>query len=332
MKINVVGNRNSLVAALLLLFILTSQCLAQEQNRFLLAASTSTFGYGPLWVADKRGFFTRNGLDVRSVLVRGTGIAIQALVGGSVQAAVAAADAPIGGIDNGLDLVMVASMSNAASHMIIGGKNYRRYEDLRGTTVGANSVTSGTAFLLRRVLKAKGLEFGKDYRLINVGGTSSALLALSSGQVSATIVGIPAAYMTSEAGFNIIGKVVDLIPQYLNSAVTVKRSWAENNRPTMVRFLKGYVEARVWLYKNKEAAVEFLSKELQLSRDHARKGWEYFVENQVWPQDARISMEALQTVADIYAEQMQAKAPLSRSEKYVDQSYLEQALREIGIR
>jgi hypothetical protein len=43
-------------------------------------------------------------------------------------------------------------------------------------------------------------------------------------------------------------------------------------------------------------------------------------------------MDGLKTVVDIYAEQTNLKRPIPSPEKYVDQSYLRQALKEIGLR
>ena len=43
-------------------------------------------------------------------------------------------------------------------------------------------------------------------------------------------------------------------------------------------------------------------------------------------------MDGLKTVVDIYAEQNNLKGPIPNPEKYVDHSYLRQALKEIGSR
>jgi len=43
-------------------------------------------------------------------------------------------------------------------------------------------------------------------------------------------------------------------------------------------------------------------------------------------------MDGLKTVIEIYAEQTGIKGPISSVEKYVDSSYLRQALKELGWR
>ncbi len=144
----------------------------QQKITFPISASSKTLGYSPLWVAERQGFFRRQGLDVQLVLVRGADKSIMALVGGSVLVSAGAADAPIGAIEHGMDLVFIGGVINGLTHFIMGGKGYKSYEDLRGATIGSSGLTSGTAFVLRRVLKAKGLEYPRDYKLINVGGSA----------------------------------------------------------------------------------------------------------------------------------------------------------------
>src|ERR1041384_5906885 len=106
----------------------------------------------------------------------------------------------------------------------MGGKNYKTYEDLRGATLGANSLTSGTAFAFRRVLKAKGLEFPRDYKLVNVGGSPQLPLSLSSGQPPPAPLSLPLNYVAEEQGLNTIGRFIDVIPQFQLSVYSVRRS------------------------------------------------------------------------------------------------------------
>src|ERR1043166_812491 len=142
---------------------------AQEPVKLRASVVAKTFGFGPLWVASKQGFFAQQKLDVEVVLIRGSDVSTQALIGGSLQVSGAASDAPIAAIEHGLDVAIIGGIINGLSQSVMGGKNFKTYDDLRGATLGANSLTSGTAFAFRRVLKAKGLEYPRDYKLINVG-------------------------------------------------------------------------------------------------------------------------------------------------------------------
>ena len=189
---------------------------AEDKFEFPVVASSKVLGFAPLWAADKKGFFEREGLDAEVTAMRGTAPTMQALVSDSIHVAFSANDGPIGLVEKGLDVAMIAGGSKT-THMIMGGKDFKTYEDLRGATIGSSTLTSGTAFLLRRMLKSHGLEYPKDYKLVNVRGSGPAFAALSTGQIAAAILAVPINFKAQEMGFNLIGKATDVFPNYLLS-------------------------------------------------------------------------------------------------------------------
>ena len=313
------------------LWFFAIHCQAQETVKLRASVVAKTFGFAPLWVASRQGFFNQQKLAVEVLLIRGSDVSTQALAAGSLQVSGASSDAPIAAIDRGLDMVIVGGIINGLSQSIMAGKNYKSYDDLRGATLGANSLTAGTAFAFRRVLKAKGLEYPRDYKLINVGGTPQALAALASGQIAAAPLSLPVNFVAEEQGFNTVGRFIDVIPHYQLSVYSVLRPWAEKNHGIMVRFMKAIALACRWIYSNKEAAVDLLAKEMGLKREHARKGWEFYTEQGLWHPNGDVTIEGLGVVAQIYAEQNQLKTapnPL----RFVDQSFLREALKELPAR
>lgn len=304
-------------------------CFAQETARLRVSAATKTLGYGPLWVASKMGFFARQGLDVELVLIRGSDVNIQALAGGSVEISGGAADAPIAAVERGLDLVIIGGIINGLTQSIMGGKKIKAYEDLRGATLGAISLTSGVTFALRWVLKSKGLEYPRDYKLLVIGGSPQTYAALATGQIDAAALSLPLNYAAEELGFSEIGRFIDVIPHFQLAALSVKRSWAEKNRPLLIRFMKAMALTMHWLYENKEAAIDFLAKEMKLKPAHARKGWEFYSGNHIWHPDGDINVEGLKTAIQIFQEVSGGKGAPPSPAKYLDQGYLKEALKEL---
>jgi NitT/TauT family transport system substrate-binding protein len=313
------------------MFLLPAIAAAEERINFPVAASSKVLGFAPLWVASGMGFLKREGLDAEVTAIRGTAPTMQALVSDSIYVALAANDGVIGLVEKGLDVAMIAGGSKT-THMIMGGKGYKTYEDLRGATIGSSTLTSGTAFLLKRVLKTKGLEYPRDYKLVNVGGSGPAFTALSTGNIAAAILAVPISFHAQEMGFNLIGKVTDVFPNYLLSSFSVRRDWASAHRGEVVRFLKAVLHARKWLEENKKAGAEFLVKELEMKPKLAEKGLDYYLTQRAWEPDLGIDKEGLKTVIEIYAEQADMKGPIPSPDKYVDLSYLNQALKELGWR
>lgn len=317
---------------LFFLLILCSAAGAQEKIKFPVSASSKTLGYSPLWVASKQGFFERQGLDVQVVLVAGADKSTMALVGGSVFVGSGSIDATIGATEQGADLVATGGVINGLTHMLMGAKKLKTYEDLRGANIGSSGLTSGTAFVLRRMLAAKGLQYPKDYNLINVGPSAQSFLALTANRVDAALIAVPLSSDAAEMGYNIIGRAAEIIPNYQLTEISTRRSWAEKNRPLMVRFMKAMVLAMRWLYDNKEPAIDFLAKEMRLKPEHARKGWEFYTEHKIWNPNAEANVEGVRTVIQIMGERNLLKPPLPSPMKYLDHSYVEEALKELGRR
>jgi NitT/TauT family transport system substrate-binding protein len=325
--------RARIVLALLLVALVISPAGAQDKPKLYFGASSKTLGYGPLWAAVKKGFLEREGLDGQLVLLRGTPMNVQALAAGSLQVGSGGAEAFYEAAERGLDFVMIGGIINGLTHDIVAGKKYKSIEDLRGATLGSSSLTSGTVTAFKQALKLKGLEYPRDYKILVVAGGSSAnLAALQSGQIAATTVAIPLNYVAEEAGFNVVGRLIDAVPEYELSALAVRKSWAEKNRSTLIRFMRAIALTHRWMYENKEAAIDFLAREMQLKPEHARRGWEYYTQHQIWHPDADLSLKGTEYAIRIYMDQIGAKGPLAGVGKYIDQSYLREVLKDLPKR
>jgi NitT/TauT family transport system substrate-binding protein len=306
----------------LVLLLFCTPAAAQERPKVFLGASSKTLGYSPLWVGSKRGFFEQQGLDVQLILLRGVPMTLQALAAGSLQIGSGGPEPYIEATERGLDFAIAGGVINGMAQVLIAGKNFKTVEDLRGGTIGASSLTSATVTALKR-----------DYKILIVaGGSASNLQALQSGQITATTVAVPLNYAAEESSFNTLGRLLDAVPNFQAASLAIRRSWAGKNRPVMVHFMKAMVQSHRWLHDNRDAAVEFISKEMQLKPAHALKGWEYYTQNRIWPADGEPNIEGMKHNLRVYAEQTGAKGPLPDVRKFVELSYLTEALAELGKR
>ena len=320
----------SILRLLIFAVLVGSPCFAQEKVRFPIGESSKTLSYGPLWIASKMGFFEREGLDVPIITMRGSPLTIQALTADSIYVANATVDTLIAAYEKGADITMIGGLINGLGLSMIGGKPYKTYADLRGTTIGTQTLTSGTGFALRVVLKAHGLEYPRDYKLLNIGGASDRYQALTSGQISSAPVGVPLDLVAKQQGFNIIGYFADDQPNFQFNVYIVKRSWAEKNRTLVVRFMKTMVATMRWMMDNRETACAYLSKEMTISIEHCRYAADYNWKNRIWDRNADLNVEGVRTVIKITAEQGILKEPLPQPSRYIDSNYLKQALAELA--
>jgi ABC-type nitrate/sulfonate/bicarbonate transport system substrate-binding protein len=109
----------------------------------------------------------------------------------------------------------------------------------------------------------------------------------------------------------------------------VKRGWAEKNRPVVVRFMKAMTSTMRWMNDNRDSACAYLSKEMAISVEHCRYASDYNWKYRIWDRNADLNLDGVRTLIKITAEQGILKEPLPEPARYIDQSYLRQAVAEI---
>src|SRR5437667_10779622 len=102
--------------------------------------------YLPFFIAQKRGFYAKEGIQVDLVSIGRADVQLQALVAGELHFANINADNSIiwNERTNG-NLKLAAGWSNAAPYLLIGSKNIRKHEDLKGKTSGRVGLTGCAA-------------------------------------------------------------------------------------------------------------------------------------------------------------------------------------------
>jgi NitT/TauT family transport system substrate-binding protein len=292
--------------------------------------TSKTIFYLPFFAAQKKGFYEAEGLQVQLIQMGSSSIHLQALIAGEIHFANISPDGPILYNEKGGNLKVIAGVDNAAPYVLIGGKNHKRLEDLKGAKLGASSLKGGATTLLVEYLKAKGLHYPRDYTIVVIaGGTPARLSALESGAIAAVVLGIPVADIAIDRGFHRLGDVLEVLPKFQFTAVHTNPAWAEKNRATVVKFLKAHIRSFRWIYDRPDEAADFYMKEAGVQMPYARKGIDYFIKNQVYPRDGAPTLEGLKANIEVQAKDGLLTGPLPPVEKYVDLSYIKQAQKQL---
>ena len=109
-------------------------------------------------------------------------------------------------------------------------------------------------------------------------------------------MGVPLDLVAKQQGFNIIGYFADDQPNFQFNVYIVKRSWAEKNRPLVVRFMKAMASTMRWMVDNRDAACAYLIKEMAISVEHCRYASDYNWKNRIWDRNADLNVEGVRTI------------------------------------
>ena len=294
--------------------------------------TSKTLFYLPFYVGEKKGFYKAENLNVELILIGRSDVQLQALLTGEIHFATLNSDGVILVNEKGANLKVIAGVDNAAPYILVGGKSYKKIADLKGARLGVTSLRGGATSILLEFLKSKGLHFPRDFSLtILAGGTSARLSALESGSIAAGVLGIPYSDIAIDQGFTRLGDTLEVISKYQFNGLTVNPGWAEKNRINVVKFLKAHIRALRWIHEQPEHAAEFFTSEMGVKPPYARRGIDYVTKNKVFPIDGSVTLEGLKVNIDVQFRDGVLKEPLPSPEKYVDQSFVRQAQKELGL-
>ena len=142
--------------------------------------------YLPLTVAERRGYFTKEGLTVEINDFQGGSKALEALVGGSADVVCGAYEHTLYMAAKGLSIKAVALQANSFG-LVVGIQKdkaaaYRSLADLKGMKIGITAPGSSTHFMALYLMSRAGLKAG-DASFIGSGTGQTAVAAVRRGEI-----------------------------------------------------------------------------------------------------------------------------------------------------
>ncbi|HEY2987841.1 MAG TPA: ABC transporter substrate-binding protein [Candidatus Binatia bacterium] len=215
----------------------------------------------PVFIAQEKGIFERNGLKSEIIRINSEPTTYQALISGDIDAT---SGAPTGLVQSnlqGVPVVSLGSWDNLVSYTVVARDKIDDLSQLKGKKIGINRLGGKSSLILRVMLEDAGLNTTKDVILLQLGGSQERLAALMRGGIDAAPVDFAFEPKMKQMGFFLVtGKKTP----FMNGPITVKVSSLQSNRPKWVRFVKAYLEATVYLTTNREGSLEVLRRALQL--------------------------------------------------------------------
>jgi NitT/TauT family transport system substrate-binding protein len=269
----------------------------EKKNLRIVFVSLSWNNQLPFRVAIAKGFFKDQGLTLEPIFVRGGPIAITALISGNVDfASIGGAQAAIRSNARGLDLQIIASLSNYTNYTLLGSKEAKSVEDLRGKIVGVTGAGAFSDFAIRIYLKRHSLDPDRDVTLRAIGGTALRAIALERGVISAAPFSAEDTVRLLDKGFPMIVNLNEAlrIPQ----SVFVTRSEVLQKYPeTTKRFLKAVIMGMQFAKHNKQEAIKTgFAAGLQGDLDVVNRAYDLFSPG--YATDLSVAQDGIQIMLD----------------------------------
>jgi ABC-type nitrate/sulfonate/bicarbonate transport system substrate-binding protein len=288
-----------------------------------------------LHIGIAEGIFAKQGLEVHLNPITSSVAQITGMMDGKFDLGLTALDNVIA-YDAGqgaaplkekADLFAFMGGEGGGLHLIT-TREVKTIEALKGKPLAVDAKTTGFAFVLYHILETHGLKLG-DYELVAVGSSQKRFDALLQGKAAGGLLDRPFDSFARAKGLNDLATMKKALPHYQSSVGMARRSWAKDHHDALVGFIRGYVEASLWLFdsRNKEAAIGILLKQTpNLTRETA----EHIYADTTGPESltspmAEMDPKGVATVVALRGEYGEPKRKLDAREFY-DLSYYRTAL------
>jgi NitT/TauT family transport system substrate-binding protein len=269
--------------------------LKPEKNHLEVAIAATGPLYLPLILANEAGYFIKRGVTVNLSTLSATASA-QALLSGQVdiyQGGTATIHANVAGSD----LIYIGASVDRSTLVLFGQKGLTTFENLRGKSVATTSVGAFGEIAMRKTAKERGMEIGKDIKLLYHKGPPDALSTFLMGNADGLIVTPPQSEMARGKGFPVIIDYYEKGLKIIGPGTGVARSFMQKNPNTLKIFLMGYLDGvkrclDAPAYAQKVLAQSSKITDTKLLEESYQEGIK------VWNKDMTVDPEAIKLVLE----------------------------------
>src|SRR5882724_6872252 len=119
---------------------------ASAPAKYVVGYATYTARIVPLWLAQEQGFFTKYGIEIDPVFIRGAPTLVAGLAAGSIHIGRTGGSAMLAAVSAGHEFKLLAAFNTRNTYDLVVRPNIKRAEDLRGKTFGVTSI-GGTSWM-----------------------------------------------------------------------------------------------------------------------------------------------------------------------------------------
>jgi NitT/TauT family transport system substrate-binding protein len=293
-----------------------------QLTRLKTSYSALTANMAAYWLAKDAKIFEKHGLDVDVVLIESGVTTVQALTAGETQIAMGGGTVAVSSNLAGSDIVTIASIEPRLPYALLAQKEIRTFEQLKGKRLAISRFGSASDLAARLILQRYGLNPDKDVTILQTGGTSTRLSALSKRSVDATILTPEFFNVGKKIGFTILADPTQYDIPFPQLEVISTRSFLKAQPDIATRYMRAIVEGIHAVKNNPEPSIRVLQKYLRINDREALEDV-YRLYKEIYPQIPHPSSAAIQTQLAWMAER-DPRAKQAKPEQFFDGTILKE--------
>jgi NitT/TauT family transport system substrate-binding protein len=221
-------------------------------------AHSTWVGYGPLYIARDKGFFSKNGVDVDLIVIEDPKERFPTLMADKIQMIASTVDTALLYMKKPDDFQYVVAIDDSnGGDGIVANKDIKTVADLKGKSVAVNE-GSVSDFYLNVLLAHEGLK-ESDLNVVNM-TASDAGTAFVSKQVDAAVTWEPwlSRGKASEHGHLLVDS--STTPGLITDVLIAKTSWVADHKKDVAAIVKSWNEAVAYYREHPDESLEIMAK------------------------------------------------------------------------
>ena len=315
-----------------LFFLVFAQSLAAQTTMLRygqIPSTVKTISALQFTVAQRKGLFTREGINLDVVLIEGGADNMMvALNKGAVEITRTATPYLIQSVLAGSDGVAIAGETLTPIYSLMAKPEIKTFADLKGKVVGLSLAVDTISISTRKLMAKNGIKEA-DFKVKELVGTPARAACLRKGECDAVPLGQPEDLMLLKEGYQRLGVSTDAVPSFLFTVSAVKKSWGEKNKDALVRYVRGLASAFRFMRDpaTRAEVVRMAVDTTGSSEEIVRQTLALYFEPDrgVVPKQAELDVKGLGQVIQFMAEAGELKPPLPMPDRFVDLQYLKAA-------
>lgn len=286
-----------------------SPSIAQTKTPLKLGLSVPDIAHLPSYVAEAKGFFGEEGLEVQQVQFESDAASAQGLTAGAVDVNAGSIAAVLNSYATGRDLITFWSASNLPGYIWYGQAKYSSIKDLKGKgKIGISSFASLTHRLTAWAVAETGMNPEKDIQYVAVGGPLERVAALRAQQVDAIPATAPGMFMLEQEGFKPLLDLKEVLSEFQYETYYARRATLTSKADVIKAMLRAQVRAIRWSKQNPVEAAEILMKNLGAKPEHK----DFYVKSvkfalPYFPENGAFAEKSIDVMQQFYKDQGQIK-------------------------
>lgn len=227
---------------------------------------SSWIGYAPLYVAQEKGFFKKEGANVEIETIQSAGDRKAALASDKIQGMASTVDTHVMTKAAGVDITQVLALdTSSGGDGVVSKKEIASFKDLKGKTVALDTTGGASYFWFCYLLKKNGMTLS-DVKVQSM-GAGDAGAAFVAGKVDAAVTWQPWLTKAQSTSFGKVLVSSTETPGIIVDSLGLRSDFVKKYPDSVTAIVKGWYDALAYNKSNPDDANTIMGKAMGETKD-----------------------------------------------------------------